>query len=955
MFWFEKMAANLSCEFSKFSRNSKHLKRLLRETKQSVGEIERSGFFDNNHLYKIKLPPEEMKVIENVVEQPLGLIILGQSCLAKASVVNELFGQPLLPTLYPRQCTKEECVTWRMVRFSYGIHTQISLALPNSYELVEHLIEQPWHTIPAADLEVGKNPDLSTAVLEIRMHHALLHDNVQVVVSPSNHTSQFSQVFSQCVEGLTTILIYCFKDYTLTEKELEDLMHLKKVAPKQPIFFVCSRPVPTCELTESEQHARKDFVSGCSHFLHDLSSNKMYRIARTQQELESRLSNKGRSVFQQLCGLGYLSSMSVSSKRNLQRQLSNFYEVESELIENFENFPSIFRFIRHVLHSLLVKATTLLNESHNRCLRMFVLTAFDMTRDMMMTPKRLEYTRRREAELYSSLMTIASKKQEEIRQLIVNTIEGIRDDLLEEAANHQFQGLADHKRNLSVRELQICTAEIQNLVLGKLNSSVAGKLIGSVDCLRENFVGTLERCLKSLEENCEGESVQASSDLRQILNAAYEVELTVKTSASILWALFEKMKQLIQSLLWKTPSNIDINWKRKVASDMLTSLSATRLARSICAQFRDRLKTSHEQFTASLRQLESMHSGRLQRTEEQKIKVKKMYAPKIARYALESTSLRDLVLFGVPKLGRELGRGQYGVVYACDSWGGFTPCAMKSVVPPDERHWNDLAMEFFYTRSTAEHERVVQIRGSVIDYSYGGGSTPAVLFIMERLHRDLYSAIKAGIDFSTRLQIALDVIQGIRFLHSQGLVHRDIKLKNVLLDKKNRAKITDLGFCKPEAMMSGSIVGTPIHMAPELLNGHYDNSVDVYAFGILLWYLCAGQVKLPHVFEQCITKDQLWNCVRKGARPERLPQFDEECWKLMEECWASDPLKRPLLGNVEAQLVAIMEHYRSISTTNGCQDGRRRSHSYRRRHVVRNYHSKNQKLPASTQHIILDT
>lgn len=109
--------------------------------------------------------------------------------------------------------------------------------------------------------------------------------------------------------------------------------------------------------------------------------------------------------------------------------------------------------------------------------------------------------------------------------------------------------------------------------------------------------------------------------------------------------------------------------------------------------------------------------------------------------------------------------------------------------------------------------------------------------------------------------------------------------------------------------MSGSIVGTPIHMAPELftgtnaqqfhnnslpnirsavlldyisaklitkhvlcsvltfsllLAGKYDNSVDVYAFGILFWYLCTGSVKLPEAFEKCSSKDQLWNNVKKG-------------------------------------------------------------------------------------------
>jgi serine/threonine protein kinase len=105
-------------------------------------------------------------------------------------------------------------------------------------------------------------------------------------------------------------------------------------------------------------------------------------------------------------------------------------------------------------------------------------------------------------------------------------------------------------------------------------------------------------------------------------------------------------------------------------------------------------------------------------------------------------------------------------------------------VPPDERHWNDLALELHYSRQVMDHANIVRLLGTVIDYTYGGGQSPAILFVMERMRRDLYVAVKAGLDWRSRLAVSVDVSEGVRYLHSRGLVHRDIKLKNVLVRSK---------------------------------------------------------------------------------------------------------------------------------------------------------------------------
>ena len=71
-----------------------------------------------------------------------------------------------------------------------------------------------------------------------------------------------------------------------------------------------------------------------------------------------------------------------------------------------------------------------------------------------------------------------------------------------------------------------------------------------------------------------------------------------------------------------------------------------RLAKSICAQIKERLQQSHTSFANALKQLETRHSGRLEKTEEQRLKMRKIHAPKVARLALESTSMKDFILYG---------------------------------------------------------------------------------------------------------------------------------------------------------------------------------------------------------------------------------------------------------------------------------------------------------------------
>jgi tRNA A-37 threonylcarbamoyl transferase component Bud32 len=163
--------------------------------------------------------------------------------------------------------------------------------------------------------------------------------------------------------------------------------------------------------------------------------------------------------------------------------------------------------------------------------------------------------------------------------------------------------------------------------------------------------------------------------------------------------------------------------------------------------------------------------------------------------------------------------------------------------------------EDFVERFKREARSVAQLQHpnivTVIDRGEEAGRQYIVFEFIDGENLKELVVRKGRLDLRDALEIALEVARGLAFAHDHGLVHRDVKPQNVLLNGDGRAKVTDFGIARSLDVdhgmtQTGTILGTSNYIAPEQASGQpVDAHTDVYSLGIVLYEMLTGELPFP--------------------------------------------------------------------------------------------------------------
>ncbi len=195
----------------------------------------------------------------------------------------------------------------------------------------------------------------------------------------------------------------------------------------------------------------------------------------------------------------------------------------------------------------------------------------------------------------------------------------------------------------------------------------------------------------------------------------------------------------------------------------------------------------------------------------------------------------------------EIGRGGVAVVYRATDIRLKRPVAIK-VLPPDVAYRTEVRRRFLREAETAaqlNHPNIVPIYS--VDEREG-----LVFFVMALVHGESLAArLERGpLPVGEACRVLREVADALAYAHGRGVIHRDIKPDNILLDRESgRAMVTDFGIARAaeadsRLTLTGVVVGTPAYMSPEQILGEreIDGRSDLYSLGVVGYQMLTGEL-----------------------------------------------------------------------------------------------------------------